>query len=306
LDPPIHFLREALASVVAQEYRPLEVILANDGSGPEAVDAARQFVGAAGVSARYVEHTGGMNRGSSATRNLGAAAARGELLAFLDADDVWVPAKVAEQAAILEGDPNLAMVFGLTRYWHSWQRHEARAPSDFVVDRGVERAVTFAPPEFVPRFLRGRIIVPSSSNIMVRREAFLRIGGFEEGFRGMYDDQAFHVKLGLSHRVAAVPRCWDNYRQHADSMTARAYDTGAEDEARRAFLNWVREYCSRNGVTAPEVWEAINKETWLLGTMAANGRSNARGTARRLRKWALRLDGSLLPAAVRRRIWGRP
>jgi glycosyltransferase involved in cell wall biosynthesis len=301
LDPPADFFREAVASVAAQDYRPIELLLVNDGSVQTVVALARQLASDSGVPARYIEHPGGVNMGSSATRNLGASAASGKYLAFLDADDVWVSTKLREQVAILERNPNLALVFGLTRYWYSWLRTETATPDDFVVNRGVERAVTMAPPGFVARFLRGRIIVPSTSNTLMRRDAFVRCGGFEASFRGMYDDQAFLVKLGLGHSVAGVPTCWDSYRQHAASMTARAADL--EHEARGEFLTWVRHYCAANGIDRAEVWEAINKETWLIETAPTRDRRSR--IAHRLKRSWLRFEESVVPARLRQRLWGR-
>jgi glycosyltransferase involved in cell wall biosynthesis len=89
LDPREDFFREAVASVEAQSHRPLELILVNDGSAASTVKLAKRLVDRVDLPARYVEHAGGANLGSSATRNLGASTARGEYLAFLDADDVW-------------------------------------------------------------------------------------------------------------------------------------------------------------------------------------------------------------------------
>ena len=296
LDPSVDFLSEAVASVVAQDYRPIELILVNDGSQLAIVEAAKCLAKDAGVPARCIEHPNGANRGISASRNLGGTAARGEYLAFLDADDVWVSDKLREQVRFLQTAPRVAMVFGLTRYWYSWSSAEGAPPADdFIVSRGVEHAVTFYPPLFLSLFLRGKVIVPSTSNTMIRREAFIECGGFEEIFRGMYEDQAFLVKLGLKQTVAGLPRCWDNYRQHAHSMTARIAELDAEIAARRTFLAWVRDYCGRQDISSPEVWEAINKEIWLSG--------NPRPAAHRLKRWWLRLEEAVLPASLRRRLW---
>ena len=301
LDPPVKFLSEAVASVAAQDYRPIELILVNDGSKPAVVEAAKALAKEAGVPACCIEHADAANRGSSASRNLGVTAAGGEYLAFLDADDVWVSTKLSEQVRFLRNAPLIAMVFGLTRYWFSWSSAEGTAsPGDFVVSRGVNRAVTFEPPRFVSKFLRGKVIVPSTSNTMIRHRAYIECGGFEETFRGMYDDQAFLVKLGLSHAIAGLPRCWDSYRQHRDSMTARVGESEGEIEARRMFLSWFSDYCARYDVRAPEVWEAVNKEIWL----AANPGSPR--LAHRVKRWSLKFEEAVLPAALRQRRWCRP
>jgi hypothetical protein len=142
--------------------------------------------------------------------------------------------------------------------------------------------------------------------MMVRRDAYAHCGGFEETFRGMYEDQAFLVKLGLDHCIAGVPRHWDAYRQHPDQMTARAGQLDAERQARITFLTWVRQYCADKGMRAPEVWEAVNKEVWLTGATVAGSRTIRFRIAQRVKRWCLRLEELLLPAAMRQRLWGRP
>ena len=67
---------------------------------------------------RYLEHEGHQNRGMSATRNLGIRYAAGKYVAFLDVDDLWLPEKFEKQVAILEAQPEAAIVYGPTSVWH--------------------------------------------------------------------------------------------------------------------------------------------------------------------------------------------
>ncbi len=66
------------------------------------------------------EHEGHVNKGLSATRNLGIRSSRGEYIATLDADDIWLPNKLREQVSIMESHPEIGMVYGNTKAWHSW------------------------------------------------------------------------------------------------------------------------------------------------------------------------------------------
>lgn len=89
-------VREAIDSVLAQTYRPIEVIVVDDGS----TDETPAVLGSYGDAIRTIRQE---NRGVSAARNAGIAAASGELIAFLDSDDTWLPAKIERQVALLEG-----------------------------------------------------------------------------------------------------------------------------------------------------------------------------------------------------------
>jgi glycosyltransferase involved in cell wall biosynthesis len=91
------FLVEALDSVFAQTYRPLEVIVIDDGSTDESGTIARTY-----PDVRYIRQS---NAGVSAARNRGVEAASGQLLAFLDQDDVWFPDKIRKQADALMARP---------------------------------------------------------------------------------------------------------------------------------------------------------------------------------------------------------
>jgi len=301
---PERFLREAVASVLGQRPVSLELLLVDDGSNAAISGVAKNIARASEGRIRYLGHADGKNRGISATRNLGVAEARSEYIAFLDSDDVWVAGKLAEQLEILERTPRADMVFGLSEYWYEWSGE--RGPSGTrIPDVGAKRHRVLSPPLFVSDFLRGRIIVPNPSNFMVRRRAYLDCGGFEESFPGMYEDQVFFAKLGLERGVIVVPRCWDRYRQHPDSVTARARDSLTEVVARRRFLHWLREYCAQRRLDGPAVREAIAKELWLCDSEDAVRSGSAGRRSRWSRKWLLRLEERLLPARIRQRLWSQ-
>ena len=100
-----HFIDEAIRSVVAQgDDVDWELILVDDGSTDESTAIARRWA-AADPRIRYLEHDGHANRGMSASRNAGVAAARGELIGFLDCDDVWLPSALAHGLRVLRPPP---------------------------------------------------------------------------------------------------------------------------------------------------------------------------------------------------------
>lgn len=97
------FLAEALASVLAQQRQPLEIIVVDDGSTDNTASIVQQF----GAAVRYIQRANG---GPAAARNTGIRAATGLLLAFLDADDRWTPDKLSRQTDYLHAHPQVDYV----------------------------------------------------------------------------------------------------------------------------------------------------------------------------------------------------
>jgi glycosyltransferase involved in cell wall biosynthesis len=96
------YIREAIESVFSQVYEHWELFLVDDGSTDSSTQIARHYAQQHPDKVHYLEHPGHQNRGMSAARNLGIRHAQGAYLAFLDADDLWLPQKLERQVAILE------------------------------------------------------------------------------------------------------------------------------------------------------------------------------------------------------------
>ena len=106
-----HYLREALESALGQTRAPDEILLLDDGSTDKSAEIARSF----GPRVTVISQK---NVGQSATRNRGIDEARGDFIAFLDADDIWLPDKIERQLRLLETTPDVDLIytayFGLT------------------------------------------------------------------------------------------------------------------------------------------------------------------------------------------------
>jgi glycosyltransferase involved in cell wall biosynthesis len=255
------FLAAAVDSVLAQAFQDLELILVDDGSTDASTRIARDYAARYTPVIRYLEHQGHANRGMSASRNAGITAAIGELVAFLDADDVWEPMKLAEQVAIMDAHPEVGMVCGAARYWQSWS-----GGSDTIVQPGHRVNEVVSPPEAtLAVYPLGKASSPCPSALLIRRDVLAGLGGFEEHFVGMlqlYEDQGLLAKLYLTAPVYFSDKVWINYRLHAASFVSRAKSEGSYDQVRCYFLNWLERYVASVPRSDRRVREAIQRNLW--------------------------------------------
>jgi glycosyltransferase involved in cell wall biosynthesis len=251
------FLETAIESVLEQTFKDWELLLVDDGSTDESTATARRFAAALPDRVKYLSHPERQNRGASASRNLGINHARGEYVAFLDADDVYLPHKLTEQVRILDDVTDAQVLYGATEYWHSWSG-VADEPDDWIWHpRGVETGRVTQPPDALVAFLRDGGAVPCMGSVLARRSAVLAVGGWEESFRTICTDQVFHAKLTLRFPVLFHDVCWDRYRQHANSSCHRVAAAGQTQATFERYLRWLKRYLDDQRVANPTVSAAL-------------------------------------------------
>jgi len=279
------FLAEAIESVRAQTFQGWELLLVDDGSVDRSADIARAHAVDDPERIRVVQHEGGSGRGTGASRQLGLARARGELVAFLDADDVWLPGRLERDVALLDRWPDAAMAYGPTVMWDDGTpgdlrtapragggREPDRAPAGHERLRrtGVPGDTLYEPPALLETILRGRGESPATCSVLVRREVAEAVGGFDEGFEGLYEDQAFFAKVLLEHVAYVRAEPLDRYRQHTGSICHRAerdgtYDPDGPSPAEHRFLEWLEGYLDRRRSTGPteRIRTRVRRRLWL-------------------------------------------
>ena len=209
------------------------------------------------------------------------------------------------QIAILESQPKAAMVYGNTQYWYSWSGKHEDKMLDFIPKLGVRSNILYTPPTLLRLFLEGNAAVPCSCSILVRSKALEAVGGFEERFRDLYEDQALYAKICLEMPVFVSDKCLEKYRQHPEQSCSVAEEkSGQTHFARLEYLEWTATYLSKRAFTDTEVWQALNRELWLyrhLRTRYLPGRTL--NSLRYIKKWLLILEERIMPGVIRRRLW---
>jgi glycosyltransferase involved in cell wall biosynthesis len=252
------FLGEAIQSVLQQTYPHWEIILIDDGSSDSSTALAKDYATRYPNQIFYMEHEGHANKGLSSTRNAGIATARGQWIALLDADDVWLPEKLQKQVAIFQQHPELAMACEASLYWRTW--HDSPYP-DGLNYIGVPGDTAYAPPQLALQlYPLGRGAAPCPSSLMIKSLVLKSIGGFEASFTGanqMYEDQPFLAKMYLSHTVFVSADCNNKYRQRPGSLVHDVKAKGKYDAVRHYFLQWLQGYIKNKGIKNRPVQAAL-------------------------------------------------
>lgn len=198
------YLGEAIESVLAQTYAPVETIVVDDGSSDRTVAVARSYDGVSVIEQG--------NSGPSAARNRGFAASHGEFVAFHDSDDAMTPDKLAVQAGHLLDNPDVGCVL---------------AEQELLIEPGAElpfwvagsKVETVMPPR--PPELEDEPLVHPMT-MVVRRATFEQVGGFDESMRAAED---FDWMLRAAEEEIEIARLSDvllRRRVRADSLTQDA------------------------------------------------------------------------------------
>jgi glycosyltransferase involved in cell wall biosynthesis len=252
------YIAEAIDSVLAQTFNDWELLLCDDGSTDGATAIARDYAVRHPGKIRFLEHPNHENRGMSATRMLGVHNSSSKFISWLDADDYWVPQKLAEQMQILRDHPEAAMVYGPMKLWYSWSGKRGDENRDFVQTLGVRSDSVVRPPELTMAFLRDPMKHPSG--VLVRRSVLMDVGGYEAPFRGEYEDVIVQSKVTTQYPVYASSRCWYWYRQHEKSCTAATRRRWEDAPVRFRYLERFDEFLREKGMTAGPVWDEVQRQ----------------------------------------------
>ncbi|MCL2931720.1 MAG: glycosyltransferase family 2 protein [Trichodesmium sp. MAG_R03] len=207
------YISQAIESILAQTYQSYEIIVIDDGSTDNTRKAMEPYM-------EMIHYVYQENQGVSAARNHGIDLARGELIAFLDADDFFLPDKLTAQVRVFDTQTNLGIVHsGWRRVNQQGETIKDETPWDYVPKLNLEGWLRWKP-------------IGTMGTLMFRRDWLQKVGSFEPGL-----DQAEDVDLVLRLSVNGCEAEWLQqstvcYRQH-DRNTMR------DGVSQARSINWV-------------------------------------------------------------------
>jgi glycosyltransferase involved in cell wall biosynthesis len=189
------YLAEAIESVLAQTYQPIELIVIDDGSTDGSAQVVKRF-------SPPVQYFYQPNSGLGAARNSGAVFAQGDYFAFLDADDVWMEHKLALQMAIFQSNPEADIVFGHVEQFISPELNEE------------QKSTIDCPAGTMPGYIAGAMVI--------KRESFVQAGPFETNWQ-IGEFIQWYIKAEEQRlKSVMLSDVVSRRRLHTDNMTIRA------------------------------------------------------------------------------------
>ena len=215
------YLREAMDSVLSQDFADFEFVIVDDCS----TDETPAMIAAYG-DPRIVYLRNERNAGQTASLNTALRAARGPFVARIDADDAYQPGKLRRQVAFLEANPDVAVC--------------GTAAVKFDGD-GREFGL-FIPPTRADdiRFAIHQRVPVCHVSVMMRRDAVLAAGGYDEGYKYAADYALWSTLLTRGHRIANLPEPLMKYREFRASLGAVHKLGTAGDESARIIAGNAR------------------------------------------------------------------
>lgn len=191
-----HFIANAISGVLSQSLAPAEVIVVDDGSTDDTEDVVREF----GEKVEYVRQENG---GVCSARNAGVAHSTGDLIAFADADDVWLPEKLEKQAAKFAADTELGLVHCGMREFESRTGETIRLHVEGLEGQVADNILLW----------EQSVIVGPGGTILVTRSAFDEVGGFDTEMK-VGEDLDFCYRVARKFKIGFVPDVLVEYRSH--------------------------------------------------------------------------------------------
>lgn len=268
-------IQETILSVLNQTFQDFEIIVINDGSQDKTLERLEA------IQNNRIQVYSYPNSGQAASRNRGIQQSKGEFIAFLDADDLWTSDKLEAQFLALKDHPTAAVAYSWTHYIDEKSN---------IIRRGSQLNLTG---NVYPHLLVTNLL-ENGSNPLIRRQALIEVGGFEETLPPA-EDWDLYLRLAVRYPFVAVPKAQILYRVYPNSMSSNILkmESSALRVIERAFQQ------------APQSLQPLKQQSLAnvykyLTVKALEGQPNRQRslTAMRFLKNAVQFDPKLLTQKV--------
>ncbi|OGU23031.1 MAG: hypothetical protein A2X85_14300 [Geobacteraceae bacterium GWF2_54_21] len=194
------FITEAIDSCLMQTYTKFEIIVINDGSTDNTDEVVLKYID----KITYIKQE---NAGAARARNLGIAEAKGDYIAFLDADDIWITDKLQKQIEIMKRNPNIALVYGKFENF----------------SEGTNEILSIMPDSIQSGFLFDHILINNLiglSSVLVRKSVLDEVGSFDERLLTAEDTNLW-LKIAYKYPFGVVSEILFRRRIHGGNISER-------------------------------------------------------------------------------------
>jgi glycosyltransferase involved in cell wall biosynthesis len=234
------YIRQTVESVLVQTFRDFEYIVVDDGSTDETRAMLQPYVDAGKLTYIYQD-----NAERAVARNTGLRHATSEYLAFVDADDVWMPRKLQQQVDVLDAYPNVALVYGAAQYI------DPQGQPVFYQGRAVDEdaATDLLIQDHSRRLVEGNTVCGGGSCVLTRRSLVEQIGRFDESL-SYPEDWDMWVRLSRLGPFAYIPSVLMSYRVFGWGKVIKIEITERIIQQHlkiidKLFLNWPQDVTER-------------------------------------------------------------
>lgn len=204
-----HFLADAINSVLNQTFKSIEIIVVDDGSTDRTKEALKRYA----LSIQYIFQD---HKGRSAARNTGINAAKGEYIAFLDDDDIWLPEKLENQVAFLDAHSEIGLVHSFIELMDEYGRPLPKETK--------KQRKSYATAIRLGYNYQGmsRLCVMYTSTVLMRKECLNKTGLFDPDIKA-FEDWDFYLRFALKYNIGTIFESLVRFRIHKIHSTQNEF-----------------------------------------------------------------------------------
>jgi GT2 family glycosyltransferase len=237
------FLAEAIESVLAQTYRPLELVIADDGSTDNSLQIAAAYAAKHPGLVRLYTHPNHVNRGTAATLNLGTSHCTGDYWSAIASDDAYYPDMLERQVAFLEAHPELGWVYApVDRMGAHGEALAGRWGQDVTRHADPLAYLILANP------------IPAMS-VLARSSSFKDVGPYDESLR--FEDWDMWLRMLARYKVGFLNEPAGRYRIHTANVSLGAGAAKTNERIARLMLAWRKKAVAVGGPLAQPFYRAL-------------------------------------------------